>query len=1143
MPENGDRNGSVRQLEAYLDEHPDSERFAELAEFLVEGGRFKEAVKFCEKGIGFHPDLAAGHIVYGKALVSLDMLDEGIQAFERACTLRQNDVGILAEIGKFLAVSGRRDAAFPYLEKGREIDSEDPRIMHLEAEFGGTVSANNERTDQPKPEEPWLSGDDHRDDDMFGMPTDKMSWSSWESQPPPAKDAFASEKTEDDEQDEADLGPPTVYTQNPLASQAPAEARDDADEEHPPLSKEFESAETVEMANVEELGLEIERQRQKTVMDTEAGLTAGVSAAMDQVAALPGEPPTMFDPDRPAGASPWAAANSGVSQKAGEPPTMFEGSRSAVDEAEPPPTKFSASPEGAGVSYHQPVEEPAEHFSYLKVFLVLVPFLVVGLGLGGYVAYRHIRSEKIGSLLDQVLISISQDTFRGYGNAQSTIAKLLELDEENPRGPALEALVSIRLHDEYGPNLTLKETGQRIVEQEKSTPHNAVDLLWARFHLKADDIESDLKNVLDESPRNPRLLGLAGEVAASQGKSKEAMELLGRSLDEEPSAIRTLYTLADLEIKGGKVRKAVEHLERALAINGIHVRSLLALSGFRLHKKVQLHRAKTDLEKILELPQVTSRRRAETHLLLAKLFLERFERTRGVAEVKAASELLPDDIRFQIRLAKLCHEFYELEEATQRARKVLEDNPDEIETRLLLIGNDLPRGRIQKVKQALDKLIGQKVPAAPFLVLRGEALLLSGQYAKALSDLSSVKSDTPQEPRAKAMAILARLGLGDTNGAYRAAKALLAEHRDLALAHFAMGQVRLSKRMTASATTSFNKAVELDPRCYQALTLLAMLAEDRNRANEAESFATLALRANPHALAARKLLGRLKIKKGDAEGALREFARAVMEVETSKEGFVGMAESLLLLNRVDKALKAIEKAREAGARDAHSFWVEGRIHLARGKFFPAIRALTKAKRQEDKDPEILADLGLAQLGVRSLTRAEKTLKESLKRRRLLRAQEGLARVYREKRKYQDAAKAFNSAAYLADKKGWKPEAVAELYMAGGEAWLNDRRTKNHYARARFMFRKASKLKPDDTALLYIIAETYDREEKLSLARRAYLDVLNQDSNHAKALYRLGLIEYDEGSDDKAKDYLERFLNTGAKGKDASRARKLLGKIK
>jgi predicted Zn-dependent protease len=693
----------------------------------------------------------------------------------------------------------------------------------------------------------------------------------------------------------------------------------------------------------------------------------------------------------------------------------------------------------------------------------------------------------------------------------------------------------------------------RLVPTQVGTDADWVSVALGDFHtcgIRNDGSRKTLwcwgvnrNGQLDGSPRNPQLLGLAGEVAASQGKSKEAMELLGRSLDEEPSAIRTLYTLADLEIKGGKVKKAVEHLERALAINGIHVRSLLALSGFRLHKKIQLHRAKTDLEKILELPQVTSRRRAETHLLLAKLFLERFERTRGVAEVKAASELLPDDIRFQIRLAKLCHEFYELEEATQRARKVLEDNPDEIETRLLLIGNDLPRGRIQKVKQALDKLIGQKVPAAPFLVLRGEALLLSGQYAKALSDLSSVKSDTPQKPRAKAMAILARLGLGDTNGAYRAAKALLAEHRDLALAHFAMGQVRLSKRMTASATTSFNKAVELDPRCYQALTLLAMLAEDRNRANEAESFATLALRANPHALAARKLLGRLKIKKGDAEGALKEFARAVLELETSKEGFVGMAESLLLLNRVDKALKAIEKAREAGARDAHSFWVEGRIHLARGKFFPAIRALTKAKRQEDKDPEILADLGLAQLGVRSLTRAEKTLKESLKRRRLLRAQEGLARVYREKRKYQDAAKAFNSAAYLADKKGWKPEAVAELYMAGGEAWLNDRRTKNHYARARFMFRKASKLKPDDTALLYIIAETYDREEKLSLARRAYLDVLNQDSSHAKALYRLGLIEYDEGSDDKAKDYLERFLNTGAKGKDASRARKLLGRIK
>ena len=217
--------------------------------------------------------------------------------------------------------------------------------------------------------------------------------------------------------------------------------------------------------------------------------------------------------------------------------------------------------------------------------------------------------------------------------------------------------------------------------------------------------------------------------------------------------------------------------------------------------------------------------------------------------------------------------------------------------------------------------------------------------------------------------------------------------------------------------------------------------------------------------------------------------------------------------------------------------------MARGKFFPAVRALKSAKRQDDRDPEILADLGLAQLGSRSLTRAEKTLKDSLKRRRLLRAQEGLAKVYRERRKYGDAAKAFSSAAYLAKKKGRDDKEVAELYIEGGKAWLKDRRTKNRYARARHMFRKAVKLTPDDIATLYLIAESYDREEKLSAARRAYMDVLEKDANHTQALYRLGLIEYDEGSDKKAKEYLERYLKTGAKGRDANRARKLLSKIK
>jgi Flp pilus assembly protein TadD len=1153
MPENGDRDGSIRQLEAYLDDHPDSERFAELAEHLVEEGRFEEAVKTCERGIGFHPELAAGHVVYGKALVGMEMLDEGIQAFERACTLRSNDVGLLAEVGKFLVDSGQREAAFPYLEKGKEIDAEDPRIMHLETELGGAVPADHERIetarldgdgaepqagDEPgEPSDP--PPEDDQDDDSLRVPTDKISWPAWESQPPPAKDAFASD--DDDDDIEQDFEPPTVYSQNPLAAQQGA---GDADEKHPPLSEEFEAASTVEVADSEELAKAIERQQQETMTDEQAGLTAEVSEAVNQAAAPPGEPPTMFDPQEPAGASPWAAEDASSPSPPAEPPTMFEGAQAEAADAEPPPTQFTGSPSGAVVSYQHAVDAPAEHFSYLKVFLVLVPFLVVGLALGGWVAYRHIRSEKINSLLDQVLTSISQDTFLGYSDAQSTVTELLELDDENPRGNALAALVATRLHDEYGPNLTLKEEGQRILEQEKTTPQNAVDLLWTRYHLGADEhLESAVKVVQEQLPSDPRLLGLAGEMAAKRGKAKEAAALLERSLNEQPSSVRTLYALAGLELKQGKTKKATEHLERALAINGIHVRSLLALSGLRLKQKKQLARAKTDLEKILELPQVTSKRRAEAHLLLARLFFERFERSRGLAEVKAASELLPDYTKFQIRLARLCREYFELEETATRAGKVLEANPDEIETRLLLIGSDLPRGRIEKVKRALSKLIGKKVPASPFLVLRGEALVLSGRYAKALSDLSSVKPGTPEKPRARAMAVLARLGLGDTDGAYRAAKSLLADHRGYALAHFSMGQVRLSKRMNSSATTSFKMAAELDPRCYQALTLLAHLANDRRRYEEAEGYAILALRANPHAQGARKLLGRLKLRKGDAEGALKDFARAVSELETSREGFVGMAESLLVLNQVDKALKAIEKAREVGASDAHAFWVEGRIHLARGKFFPAVRALKKAKREDEKNPEILADLGLAQLGSRSLTRAEKTLKESLKRRRLLRAQEGLAKVYRERRKYKDAAKAFSSAAYLAGRKGRSAEEVAELYVQGGKAWLNDRRTKNRYVRARHLFRKAAKLMPDDVPTLYLIAESYDREEKLSPARRAYLDVLKKDANHAQALYRLGLIEYDEGSDKKAKEYLERYLKTGAKGRDANRARKLLSKIK
>ena len=149
-------------------------------------------------------------------------------------------------------------------------------------------------------------------------------------------------------------------------------------------------------------------------------------------------------------------------------------------------------------------------------------------------------------------------------------------------------------------------------------------------------------------------------------------------------------------------------------------------------------------------------------------------------------------------------------------------------------------------------------------------------------------------------------------------------------------------------------------------------------------------------------MGQLSLAAGDQEGAIRAYANVVEQHPKSKGAFVGMAEALLALNRLEQARKAVDKAMENGANDGHAYHVNGRIYLGQAKFFRALRALQKADRLIEKDAEILADLGLAQLGTRSITRAEKSFKDSLRRKRLPRAQEGMARLLLARKKYRDA---------------------------------------------------------------------------------------------------------------------------------------------
>ena len=640
---------------------------------------------------------------------------------------------------------------------------------------------------------------------------------------------------------------------------------------------------------------------------------------------------------------------------------------------------------------------------------------------------------------------------------------------------------------------------------------------------------------------------LAAKFASVKGDLEASFKWLHAAATKDTTNLRVLSELASVEFATKRNEQAKAHLERILSYNSTHVKSSLTLANLRIKQNQDLDRVQKDLELILELPQVTFRDRSEAHYLYAKISFAKDNRPRGLTAVEAALDLRGDDVVFVRKLAKLCGRFYELNQADALTERLKKLEPGNLDDKLLAANTRLHRGQAKAALAALNRLVGKKVSAGPFLLLRAEVLLALERYQAALTDLRKIPSNSPERQPAQAWLVLALLGTKKTDTARQTASSLLRENQEFVLGHYAMAHYRLAKGLQRGAIAALTRALQIDPRFYQAQRLQAQISFEQRRWDNAQQHSQLALASNPHDVRSRILLGRIALEKGDPQKALESFTRVVQEHTKHGQAYSGMAEALFALNQIDRAKVAIRKSRAAGAKDARTRHVEGSIYLANGQFHRSVNALKAANALKENDPEILADLGLAQLGVRSLHQAETSLKKSIRlsvRKKLPRAQEGLARLYSARRNWVEAARAYEKAAQHARLRSWGDLEISRLYLRAGQCMIKDKKSKDaRYGRARRLFRLAAKYAPQDPEPVYEEATAFDRQDKVRSARRVYQKVLDLEPEHSMTLYRLGLLEFDDGKDERANQLLSKFLETNPRGKMARQARKIIKRIK
>jgi len=245
--------------------------------------------------------------------------------------------------------------------------------------------------------------------------------------------------------------------------------------------------------------------------------------------------------------------------------------------------------------------------------------------------------------------------------------------------------------------------------------------------------------------------------------------------------------------------------------------------------------------------------------------------------------------------------------------------------------------------------------------------LLPFLFAALVASSSGCASNPPLPP--KAIALNAAGAVALENGNLELAHARLA----LALeysprfteAWVNLGLVEERRGNFETARRDFVKARDLNPDLPAPHHALGILADAEGHAAEAEKLYRAALKVDPGFAPARINLARRLFARGAYDEAREHFLRLTQVAPTALDGWTGLCESLLKLDRREDARSVLTHAREAFGAPPAVTLLEARFLLLDGRYAEAeatLLPLTSPARPLPQSAAALAWLAIARLG-------------------------------------------------------------------------------------------------------------------------------------------------------------------------------------
>jgi tetratricopeptide (TPR) repeat protein len=603
---------------------------------------------------------------------------------------------------------------------------------------------------------------------------------------------------------------------------------------------------------------------------------------------------------------------------------------------------------------------------------------------------------------------------------------------------------------------------------------------FAQIAVFAGELEEALKRtdaVIAEDPNNEKAWLVKGGAHDALKQTAEALAAFQKAVEVAPDNEAALLVLATYHRRLGDRATAQAQFEAA-AKKVPSMQTLLALASFYAEDRDRDADAEAAYRAALE--KAKPEEIARPYALLGNFLFARDRFDEGVAVLEKGIEQASDPLDLIYMLARMYRQKGDVAKADELMERATQKQPDNPKPFLVLSSYKGRQGDLEGALAAAEKAI-ELAPNDQNAQLRKAEVLLEIGYRDSKPDrisegrklVDAVLAGEPSNPGGLFVKAKMDMAGNKLDDAVQALRSAIDVRPDWAEAHFLLGTALRLTGQRSAARTELARALEIDASLVEARRVLAEVHADL----------------------------------GEHEYAVEEGRRYLQQKPNSHEMRVRVAQSLVLLNRFDEALKEVNAIPE-DARDETVDFALGRIYTAKGENEKARELLLKALAKRPTHPDILR--GLLQIeqkmgkGDESIARIQKAVAEKPDDAKL---QQLAAVVALSKGNFDEATKALEHAIEIAPDDMSSYQQLADLYVRTGRT-----------SQTIDIYEKALQRKPDQPRIHHFLGVLYEYGGKPEVAVKHYEDAIKLSPDLAESKNNLAYLYAESGKNlDRALD--------------------------